>query len=363
MELLTAGVLSPDLTAAFLATRISTQLLLRHHLDLWPAKGKPGQRTTTTTTGTTATTISPPTTSSAVQGSVGLAQVAQSAAAEARLLVEAALHISPEVFVKVVPHEHAPGAHVDVSPHSNAAAGVDAEETAAAAASALWRAAAAAATSSAARSNYSIATEDVFVCTSPSYVRYVLLELLKNALRAAAEHPAADKPPVHVLVGVHAQKAWVVVRNSRGGGGGGEGGGECDHRSADLLDASLSQSLARFGGRAGAPALRPAEAPANNSASSPPPGAPALWDRLTEQGSYMPTRAPLHGIGVGLGLSRAHAAYLGGALTVRAFDAVGIGGEVGVVGDQRRPGVEAVLELPLGNRTVEDIPERPVITS
>lgn len=351
MEVLTAGVLPPEQTASFLATRISTQLLLRHHLDLWPARAKPTQGAATAPDASVS-----PVTSSAVQASVGLAQVAKSAAAEARLLVEAALHVSPEVFVNVVSTEHTLEAYAGAASAPIATGDVHCKATAAAAAAAsasvLWKAAAAApATSGAAKSGNSNATDDVFVCTSPSYVRYVLLELLKNALRAAAEHPAAEKPPVRVLVGVHAQKAWVVVRNSRE---------RCDDQSTDLLNASLSKALARFGERELASSGRPVETSDDPSTSPPTPAAPALWDRLTEQGSYMPTRAPLHGIGVGLGLSRAHATYLGGALTVRAFGE-GAMSDSANIDNQQEPGVEALFELPLGSSTAEGIPERPLI--
>ena len=348
MEVLTAGVLPPEQTASFLATRISTQLLLRHHLDLWPARAKPTQGAATAPDASVS-----PVTSSAVQASVGLAQVAKSAAAEARLLVEAALHVSPEVFVNVVSTEHTLEAYAGAASAPIATGDVHCKATAAAAsASVLWKAAAAApATSGAAKSGNSNATDDVFVCTSPSYVRYVLLELLKNALRAAAEHPAAEKPPVRVLVGVHAQKAWVVVRNSRE---------RCDDQSTDLLNASLSKALARFGERELASSGRPVETSDDPSTSPPTPAAPALWDRLTEQGSYMPTRAPLHGIGVGLGLSRAHATYLGGALTVRAFGE-GAMSDSANIDNQQEPGVEALFELPLGSSTAEGIPERPLI--
>ena len=44
----------------------------------------------------------------------------------------------------------------------------------------------------------------------------------------------------------------------------------------------------------------------------------ALWDRTSSQVSYMPQRSPLHGVGLGLGLSALHAAYLGGSLAVQS---------------------------------------------
>jgi hypothetical protein len=287
MEVLTGGALPAGLAASFLATRVSTQLLLRHHLGLWPTTKptptglKAGAATAVEAASALSADARPPVgsaapvpVSGAVQPSVGLGELARSAGLEGRLLVEAALHVSPEVKVTV---------------DNNAT------ET------------------------------DVCVVSAPSYVRYVLLELLKNALRASAEHPGADKPPVHVAVGASSssRSAVAVVRN---------------RWSAAADPTALAHALARFA----APDATPAT-DADNSAAA---AAPALWDRLTEQGSYMPTRAPLHGIGVGLGLSRAHAAYLGGALTVRAY-----GADAG-----SDAGVEAVLELPLGEGAVEHIP-------
>lgn len=145
--------------------------------------------------------------------------------------------------------------------------------------------------------------------------RYILLELIKNALRATVEAPAGTgvaPPSVVVEVRAVGGAARVSVRDQGRG---------IDPTAA----ASALGRLGELGGLGGPGGVDS-------------PGGPGcLWDRLDDQVSYMPARSPLHGIGVGLALSRLHARYLGGTLTV--------GGAAASAGGSG--GTEAVLELPL----------------
>jgi len=219
----------------FLTMRISTQLLLRHHLDLW-GRGKAGNGKQS---------------SGAVVSALPLTSVITAAASEARVLCAAHFHHSPDVKVS------------------------------------------------------EFGSECALVDAPPSYVRYIVLELLKNALRAAMENGGGD---VEVEIRCDETKGMATAAIL--------------DRGLGVNHSVLETALNRF----------------NDETFS----RERLWDRLDQQVSYMPARSPLYGIGVGLALSRLHIEYLGGRLTVQSRE----GG-----------GTSAILELPIsGSHANEGIP-------
>jgi signal transduction histidine kinase len=158
------------------------------------------------------------------------------------------------------------------------------------------------------------------LATVPGFVRYVLVELLKNALRAVMENShsrdqssSVSLSPIVITIGddEEAQLVRLTIR---------------DHGNG-MTQGDASRALRRFSG---------AHSDHGEIASD-----NRLWDRLDDQVSYQPARGPMFGIGVGLALSRIHAEYLGGSLEVASWP-----GE----------GTLATLELPFGDSGVERIP-------
>lgn len=119
----------------------------------------------------------------------------------------------------------------------------------------------------------------------PSHLHHMLFELVKNSLRATADHhdSLAQKPPIRIIVAEGSEGITVKISD--------EGGG-MPKAQADKLIWSFSFTTAQ----------------------------------LDHEGSFEQTleqRAPLAGYGYGLPLSRLYAKYFGGDLRVIAMEGFG----------------------------------------
>jgi len=303
MEAVQTGAFHREVVSPFLSTRISTQLLLQHHMSLWrkgSPKEDPGSSLMTSANR-----------SETVLKALSLESLCTSSAAEGRLLCDA--HYAKVPDVNVCELESLEDVKLGAIFVGNPVAS---------------------------------GGEDLTVASSPALVRYVVLELIKNALRASVEAPSSDAasvlpPPVQVWLRRESSGNFVDVIVLDGGAG---------------VDSAVAEkALNKFGSTNWDNVSRGAggESEGGVAAAAAATETAPLWDRLQEQVSYMPARSPLHGIGVGLALSRLHSVYLGGSLHLQSLTSdptegpATFGGELLISPEGQRHGTAAILRLPL----------------
>lgn len=124
----------------------------------------------------------------------------------------------------------------------------------------------------------------------PSHLYYILFELLKNSMKATCENhkdAAGDLPAVEIIVGDGEENEDIVIKISDEGGG--IRRAHAKHNIFSYLFTTAQN-----------------EALTNSAANR-----------------DFGTEGPLSGLGYGLGISRAHARYFGGDLTLYSMDGYG----------------------------------------
>jgi signal transduction histidine kinase len=282
MEAIQTSTIPFHLLYSFFATRISIQLLLLHHLNMWQHKGFVNSRSVVEHSGR---------------------QLINSVVLECTHLCEAHYDMSPPVEVFIC--------------------------------------------SRSSEDNMSLSSDDVKFVHSASYIKYVLLELLKNAMRAVVDkHIGRDKgngdDSDEELGNIHVKLSLVRRSDSLPG--------ECNINiavidSGDGVSAEVIQSsLHKLGNSNGSD---------NNSNNIDGASEGKLWSRLDDQVSYMPARSPLHGIGIGLAMSQSYAQYLGGSLNIESGAGWGVNGGSGTTATLSFPRLDSTSPFEM----FENIPQ------
>ena len=154
--------------------------------------------------------------------------------------------------------------------------------------------------------------------TFTPFVHYILVEVLKNAIRAVMEKKIGPG------IAMYESKAAIRVVISAG-----------------YVADSIHISVEDYGIGMTRDEVKTALHRFENSSNNVNDPLPRLWDRLDDQVSYQPKRSPMCGIGVGLGLSRLYSSYLGGSLNISS-----------------RPGIGTIVTLQLPRDGTEVIPRR-----
>lgn len=126
----------------------------------------------------------------------------------------------------------------------------------------------------------------------PSHINYILLELLKNSMRATVElHGVDDPPPIRVVIANGTANEDVVIKVSDEGGG--------------IKRSNLKHIWSYLYTT----------------------GNPAILNQILDQGEHsvadFANSTPLAGLGYGLPISRNYARYFGGDMTIMSMEGFG----------------------------------------
>lgn len=141
----------------------------------------------------------------------------------------------------------------------------------------------------------------------PSHLYYILFELLKNSMRATAEHhrdsDPEDLPPIKIVIGNSGDLDDVVIKISDLGGG---------------IPQSHSKRIFNYLFTTAAPAFQ---------------------SQLLEEMESFGKSSPLAGLGYGLPIARLYARYFGGDLRIMSVEGYGTDAYLTInrMGDNREP--------------------------